>query len=337
MYLDDLTTGYLLHLGLLDKLSASGLTAVVSSSTVRQTNELITYESISGKVSDVIERIRQTVEHGVVSGKVRIGRNDTTEDSEEMKMFEHPTVAVTKLMSECDAIVVDDRFINKNESIQSESGGSTAVFTTLDLVSTLRSNDLISSAVYSEYQTLLRRAGYMFVPVSDMELSNHLESAPVKDRRLVETAELKSIRESVLSARMGDWLQLPEEEAWLRNTMKTLSRVLNNVWTTTVDIAGAPIRADWLCSHMDIRGWTQSFSNDQHGSLAHIGPIVYYFMMLTPPSGATAQAKKRYWTWLEERVLKPMKEREPELYDALLQVFRRHLADVVDAVSSRMS
>ena len=61
---------------------------------------------------------------------------------------------------------------------------------------------------------------------------------------------------------------------------------------------------------------------------------MYYFMMLTPPNGATAQAKKRYWSWLERRVLRPMKEREPELYDALLEVYRRHLADVVDAVSS---
>ena len=334
VYLDDLTTGYLLHLGLLDKLSACGLTAVVSSSTVRQTNELIAYESVSGKVSDVIERIRRAVEQGIVSGKVRIGRNDTTDDSEEMPISEHPTVAVTKLMSECDAIVVDDRFINQNENIQSESGGSTAVFTTLDLLSSLRSNHSISSEVFSEYLTLLRRTGYVFVPTSAMELSNQLASAPVKAKRLVETAELKAIRESLLSARMGDWLRLPEEESWLRNTMNTLGRVLINVWTTTADIAGAPIRADWLFSHMDIRGWTQSFSKDKHYSVEKIGPIVYYFMMLTPPSGATAQAKKRYWTWLEERVLKPMKEREPELYDVLLEVHRRHVAAVVDAVSS---
>ena len=38
----------------------------------------------------------------------------------------------------------------------------------------------------------------------------------------METAELKATRDSILSARMGDWLQLPKEEAWLRNTMNTL-------------------------------------------------------------------------------------------------------------------
>ena len=89
-------------------------------------------------------------------------------------MSEHPTVAVTKLASECDAIIVDDRFINQNESIQREAGGSTPVFTTLDLLSTLRSNDLINSEVFSEHLTLLRRAGYMFVAISEMELSNQI-------------------------------------------------------------------------------------------------------------------------------------------------------------------
>ena len=334
VYLDDLATSYFLHLGLLDKLSPCELTAVVSSSTLRQTNELLAYESISGKVSDVIDRIRHAVEQGIVSRKVRVGRNDATDDSEEMRMSEHPTVAVTKLASECDAIIVDDRFINQNESIQSDAGRSTPVFTTVDLLSALRSNDLISSEVFSEYLTLLRRAGYMFVAISEMELSYQLESAPVKIGRLVETAELKATRESILSARMGDWLRLPKEEAWLRSTMETLGQVLTKIWTTASNIAGAPLRADWMFSHLDIRGWTQSFSKDKHGFVEKLGPLVYYFMMLTPPSGATDEAKKRYWSWLEERVLKPMKEREPDSYDALLEVYRRHLADVVDAVSS---
>ena len=337
VYLDNLATSHFLHLGLLNKLSACELTAVVSSSTLMQTNELLAYESISGKASDVIDRIRHAVEQGIVSRKVRVGRIDATDDSEEMRMSEHPTVAVTKLASECDAIIVDDRFINQNESIQSDAGRSTPVFTTVDLLSTLRSNDLISSEVFSEYLTLLRRAGYMFVAISEMELSYQLESAPVKIGRLVETAELKATRESILSARMGDWLRLPKEEAWLRSTMETLGQVLTKIWTTASNIAGAPLRADWLFSHMDIRGWTQSFSKDKHAFVEKLGPLVYYFMMLTPPSGATAEAKKRYWSWLEERVLKPMKERESDSYDALLEVYRRYLADVVDAVSSGKS
>ena len=59
------------------------------------------------------------------------------------------------------------------------------------------------------------------------------------------------------------------------------------------------------------------------------------FMMLTPPSGTTEEVKREYWRWLEERVLRPMKELEPDLYDVLLDVYRGHFAHVVDAVVSR--
>ena len=145
VYLDDLTTGYFLHLKLLGKLSACGLTAVVSLSTLRQANELIAYDRIAGKVSDIIERIRHAVEQGIVSGKIRVARSDPTGDSDEMRMSKHPTVAVTQLASDCDAIIVDDRYINQNESIHSEAGSDTPVFTTFDLLSALRSNDLVSS------------------------------------------------------------------------------------------------------------------------------------------------------------------------------------------------
>ena len=335
VYLDDLTTCYFLHLGLLPKLSACGLTAIVSPSTLRQTNELLAYDSISAKVSDAIERIRNAVQQGIVSGKIRVGRSDTTDDSEEIKMSEHPTVAVTKLANACDAIIVDDRFVNQNESIQNETGRSIPVFTTLDLLSTLRSNDLISSDVFSEHLTLLRRAGYVFVAIPNKELRAQLESAPVKSGRLVETAELKATRENFLSVRMNGWLQLPKEEAWLRNTMEALRAVLTNLWETTTDIQSAPIKADWLFRQMDIRGFTQLFSEDKQDFVAKHGPILSCFMMLTPPSGTTDEVKRQYWLWLEERVLRPMKEIEPNLYDALLDVYRRHFAHVVDAVVSR--
>ena len=331
VYFDDLTTVYFHHLRLLDKISACGLTAVVSSSTLRQTNELIAYDSISGKVSEVIERIRRAVERGIVSGRISVGRSDTTGDSEDMRMSEHPTVAVTKLASDCDAIIVDDRFINQNENIQSDGGGATPVFTTLDLLSTLRSNDLVSSDVLSEYLTLLRRAGYLFVAIPQMELSGYLKSAPVKSGRLVETAELRAVRESILSARMSDCLRLPKEEAWLRITMETLGASLTNLWETTADIADAPMRSDWLFQQMEIRGWTQAFSEDEQDLADKLEPMLYYFMMLAPPSGVDAKVREQYWRWLEERLLMPMKEREPDLYYALLDVYRRHFADVIDA------
>ena len=72
LYLDDLAISYLLHLGLLGKLKAAGLTAVVSPRELSETDALISYERISEEVKDVIERIRAYLNSRIESGHVRV-------------------------------------------------------------------------------------------------------------------------------------------------------------------------------------------------------------------------------------------------------------------------
>ena len=92
-----------------------------------------------------------------------------------------------------------------------------------------------------------------------------------------------------------------------------------------------------------------AFSKDKHAFVEKLGPLVYYWYDAYSRYGPTskdanwdshgpseagrtsANRSKRYWSWLDRiwRVLKPMKERESDSYDALLEVYRRHLADVM--------
>ena len=334
VYLDELTISYLLHLGILQKLNACGLTSVVSASAVRQANELIAYDSISGRVADVLERVRHAVKEGIVSSKIKVGRGEITGDADEMGIFEHPTVAVLKLASDCDAIIVDDRYINQNESIRTETTRETPIYTTLDLLTTMQSAGLISTEALSEHVTLLRRAGYVFVALSDAELVNQLGAVPVQSGRVVENAELKAVRENILSIRMSNWLQLPKEDAWLQSTMRTLSQTLTTIWSIDTVSEDSRIRSDWLFEQMDIRGWTHLFEEEKRDSVATLEPVLYHFMMLAPPNGVGEEVRERYWHWLEMRVLKPMREREPELYKALLDLYRRRFAAFVDTAVS---
>ena len=49
LYLDDLAVTYFLHLGILEKLQAAGFKPIVSPKKVSKTNQLISYEHISGR------------------------------------------------------------------------------------------------------------------------------------------------------------------------------------------------------------------------------------------------------------------------------------------------
>ena len=130
---------------------------------------------------------------------------------------EHPSVGVIALASDCDAIISDDRFINQHANIGDDCS-QVPVFSTLDLLAALTSAGAITSDNQLEYRTQLRRAGYFFIPVGENELTAHLSASRIRDGKVIETAELKAIRENILRVRMSDWLQVPKEAPWLSTT-----------------------------------------------------------------------------------------------------------------------
>ena len=229
LYLDDLSIKYFLHLGLLEKLKSAGFTPVASPSEVSKSNALISYESIADKANEAIERLRSALNSRIESEKVRVGRQRKIDEQEEQTISNHPTVGALALAEVCDAVIIDDRFVNQHATID-EAGSQAAVFSTLDLLDGLVSAGVISPEESIEHRTLLRRGGYFFIPVRDDELTQHLNACSVTDGELNETAELKAIRENLLRVRMSDWLQLPKEALWLDTTIKVFIVVLRGLW-----------------------------------------------------------------------------------------------------------
>ena len=121
------------------------------------------------------------------------------------------------------------------------------LFSTLDLIDTLVATDAKMVEERLEYRTLLRQAGYIFVPVSEDELTHHLKASTVVDDEVVETVGLKAIRENVLQVRMSTWLQIPEEEYWLVELQKTFVQVLKT--------SGKPMLTFRLHRHAPTGSW----------------------------------------------------------------------------------
>lgn len=207
LFLDDLAITYLQHLGLLEKLKSAGLRGVVSPRTFSEVNDLIFYEGISEEVKEAIKRTSDALSSRIESGHVRVGRSRNFSEAGEKSIPEHPTIGIMALAPHCDAVIIDDRFINQHESI-GDGSTETPIFSTLDLLDSLETADVISEEEKLEYRTQLRRGGYFFVPVSEGELYRYLMNCDIVNRSVVETAELKAIRESVLRVRMSDYLQL---------------------------------------------------------------------------------------------------------------------------------
>ena len=329
LYLDDLAITYLLHLGMLDKLQAAGFRAVVSPREESEANQLLAYNTLSTKVLTAIEHIRSAVHQGIEDGRIRIGAQRKSVKDGADDLADHPTVGTISLAKVCDAVLSDDRFINQHANIE-EGQDRAQVYTTLDLIDALANAGIVAAQDRFEHRTLLRRGGYVLIPVDDDELTHHLEASPVKDGKLVETAELKAIRENTLKVRMTTWLNLPDEAPWLDALLKCFIRVLRGTWTTTADFSLVIPCADWILDQLDVRGWAHSLGGQNGDSLVRIGRGAHLILLLRPLNNVPAHVNDEYWNWIEDRLLRPVKEEDPDLYAWLIEMQRREIAYMVD-------
>ena len=329
LYLDELAITYLLHLGILEKLHAAGFRAVIPLSEISEGNELISYESISGTVNDSIEQLRLCINSRIESGKIKMGKRTDLAGSPENSVSGHPTLGVIPLARSCNAIVVDDRSLNQHAYID-EAGRRIPVISTLDILDALVARGSITPEARTEFRTLLRRAGYIFISVTEDELSASLDSATIENGRLVESAELKSIKESILHVRMSNWLQLPKEAFWLDTLTQIFIRVLKHLWKVGSDLSSMRVRSDWLIDQIDVRGWVHRIGGQNGINVLKVGRSRHILATLTPLHQTPKEIKKEYWSWVEDRLLAPIKEQDPTLYSGIVELYRKHVVDFAD-------
>ena len=333
LYLDDLSISYFLHLGILEKINSAGLIAIASIKEISEANALIAFESIAKKVRLVIEYMQTALSSRIESGSIKVGRRLQIDESDELSMSEHPTAAVFGLASCCDVVLVDDRFLNRHAHIE-EGKSQTQVGSTIDLLDALTDSGIVSMDERLELRTLLRQAGYALVPVSVDETIRYLNESEIRDNQVTESAELKSVRESVLKLRMNDWLQLPYETHWLQNTVEVFVHAIKKLWLDGANPEEATARSNWLVDLIDMRGWAHRFGVINGDDVVRLGPVAYIQVLLIPPVNVSRKMREAYWEWIENRILVPIQEQYPELYSSLVDLQRVQIATIAESKPS---
>ena len=328
LYLDDLTVSHLEFLGLLQKLHRAGITAVIPQSEIEEAHALIRYDSNSAAVVRVVDGLRINLKNALESGKVRLGRAIRADDEDGPQgALAHPSVAMLKLIDSAEAGVSDDRFLNQHLSISSETSAK-PLLTTVDLLDSLRRRGALSAARVLEARTALRRANYALMPLHHEELSELISVAPVVNGTLIETAELRIIRESVQRVRMSDLLQFPKELPWLNSLVGASLLVLKEQWTGDLNEAAACARSDWLLQLSDVRGWTHRLDENAQQLRDRYLNWVSLLMMLAAAQSKTV--KEAYWRWFGSRILSPIADEDCNLYVLLLERAKVIVAQGVD-------
>ncbi|WP_179152313.1 HTH domain-containing protein [Chromohalobacter israelensis] len=331
LYLDDITVSHLEFLGLLTKLHRADITAVVAYSEIEEADALIKYDAIGEEVATIVERLRAHVREGLDSGKITLGRlirGDHEDDPQGMKT--HPTVAMLKLVNDADAGVVDDRFVNQHAQMASENI-SKPLLTTIDILDILERRGVLKANRKQEARTKLRQANFSLMPINQTELIGLLSNAPIQNGALIETAELRAVRENLLRVRMSEILQSPKDLVWLNEIQHAFLLALKNQWNESLDESVAVSRSDWLLSLGDVRGWSHRFHENAPQIIELYHNWLALLMML--PVAQPDFVKEAYWRWFESRILDPISEEDPEAYAFLIKQAKKQISQGIESTA----
>ncbi len=296
---------------------------IVPPETATETEASEYCRNISDEVDRAIERIRASLSSRIKSGGIKVARQNDTEKTADRRLTLHTIDDTFALPGDCDMIIVDDRWVNQNPAITNIDGDRLAVFSTLDIL-----NKLVSSQQkrWRKLRTRLRRAGYFFVPVVPPELQYHLGAVAVQNGKVEETCSLRAVGENILCAQMNNWRQLPEEWFWLEKSLTAFSRTLYNLWTENADFGEARARSDWIAAQINFRALIHmlGLKNESCADEKEFGRHVMEILLSRP--GTSRQVAEEYWKWLEDRVLRPLKEESPDSYSWIAGLCKKETA-----------
>ena len=330
LLLDNTVTSLLSSSNLLNKLKRAGFGVVISPSEMKETQQLIEYDARAETALEVLERLRAWLEQGIRDGWIHLGRAVKVESQNTNSWFTHPSVATLKLAKEVDVVGFDDRCVNKHGSME-WNGVSRPILSSWDVIDALKDRGVIDQTTHLDARTTLRRATYSLPEISKEELIDLVLKARVKESRIIESAELRAVRESIDCVKMSDMLELPHETRWLTNLTLTTIRTIGAVWSGESERLAAVARSDWLLEIGNPVSWAHRMNEDTLNNTRRFWHVI--LAMLS--AGREHDFTEGYSDWIESRLLMSLRNGQPKLYEELIADVTAKMNDFVSEQSER--
>lgn len=333
LYLDDLAVTYLDHTGILDVLTQSVGAAFVHGDLDKRTREVLRYGKHAEALLSAIEQIRNAiatrVEAGLIDFSARRGQDENAEGEADAMLGSAPTLDLMSDLSGINAVIADDRCLNKLSTWTDGSEHNAVVGSVLDVLATLKTAGRIDEETYWRARYQLRAAGYYAVPLESLELLHHLSAAPITDEKLRETPELRAVRESLALPQVNSCFT-QAEGVWLNGTRLAVCMAIRDLWLQIPNLSHAEAQSNWLLSVLpNPLEWCFSPDNETAWAAARQQAAVQVGLMMVFV-GASGNRRKRYFAWLEEKLVTPLKTAHPEIWDAALDFLRSYIPNLFE-------
>ena len=321
LYLNGLAIEYFLILDLLEKITESDYKVSISneSMSLNEAKSLIKYENYANKICKKLESIKSIINESIKSQKISHGSaSSLTSKLHSEYGIEIPTFNIFALAEICDVAVIDDQFFNRHNKLNANNDVKCDIVTSYCILKFLWSSNKIDTDKFFNLKTQLRQMGYFYLPLEEGELEHYMLNSTTESHEFYESLDLKAIRENLLKIQMSNWIQQSIEQDWLKNLLKLFLFSLISIWGSNKSESFKIECSNWIISQCDLVKWAHVFKNDTMEEISYMECGLYLRLIVCTHNELNGSLRDSYWNWLSEKVLIPMQDNHPNMYEWLL-------------------
>jgi hypothetical protein len=318
LYLDSLSLIYLHTVRLLETVVTSFDDVYIDSSAEEDAFTLIEHDHHVADVLGIIDDIRSAILKAYGSGKVTFGPRWSQAD-DGVDTFSAATLHLLGDLLGSDAVVFDDRALNKDPFVTDRAGRRARIVTSLDIIEELHARGLLSPAERRNCRHRLRTAGACLIPLDATEIKL---AAQRNGQNL--SPEFRAVRDSIDLPRMAEIPLFPTEIPWFMTINSAAKTALVEIWNEETDLERAALIADAIYSiYPRPEDWVACWKGQPPPEwIMAVNRIFRASLALPFELGGNPQTLDNYNKWLERTVFEPMRETRPESYRLIVDYLK---------------
>ncbi|WP_147270294.1 MULTISPECIES: HTH domain-containing protein [Rhodopseudomonas] len=333
LFIDQLALIYLQTTGLLDAVMKTFKDVRIEGVAEDEALALIEHHQHVEEVLNIIDDIRDNIRTANASGRVSFGPRRI-----ERGKREDDTPSTLHLLSDLtavDAVVCDDRALNKENFAADVNGKRIPCLSTLDVLEELRGRGTLSEAERLSARHKLRVGGAAIVPVETAEMSH-----AVGRSHSAMSAELRAIQESIDLARVSEIPSFPREIRWFANTSMAVKAAIIPIWKSVHNAELAGGLSDMVMQIVPKpEDWGARWDNEPPPEWVEAVNRVIMSTLAFPVELGETETIAAYNAWFELSCLEPLRAVWPDRYQAVVEQLRAFILsgedDVVEKVKKK--
>ena len=312
VFLDGLALTYLQNAKVLDQVAAARLDLRLHPEFIGLMDEFVRAGDLGDDLATKIDGIRHVLRSAVESGTASYlprkgGPDDTVLNRNDQFMA---TQSLLEAVADCDALCIDDRFVTSKErfALPERPDSALPIVCTLDLLRFFVDRGRLTPGDHWAARHKLRAGGFAVIPFEDEELLHWLKAINVEEGHLVESAELRAIRQSAARTVNLELANPAEITSLLENLLKACATVIRALWSDeTLPIESTGVISDWIWRHLMVTTiGNQEFVEDSL-DLIRMSIVQRVSLLLLPPIIESEERRVRYRDWIQGSVLRPLR------------------------------